>query len=81
MSKQTSITLDEGATGAIERIVAGGRFASAGDVVRAGLRLLEDEEAKVAAFRAAIIEGEESGIAEDFDVAEFLAERRSKRTE
>jgi len=42
--------------------------------VRAGLRLLESQETKLAALRAALIEGEESGVIENFDFDEFLTE-------
>ena len=41
-------------------------------MVRAGLRRLEEDEARLAAIRAALIEGEESGVVEDFDPEEFL---------
>jgi antitoxin ParD1/3/4 len=42
-------------------------------VVRAGLRLLEDEETKMAALRSALIKGEQSGDPQPFGVDEFIA--------
>ncbi|MDQ0446753.1 antitoxin ParD1/3/4 [Methylobacterium aerolatum] len=63
----------------IERQVQGGRYGSASDVVRAGLRLLEEHEAKLAGLRAALIEGEESGPAQPFDVEEFLQSKDDDR--
>jgi antitoxin ParD1/3/4 len=49
--------------------VATGRYENASEVVRAALRILEREEqryeAKLAALRAAIDDGDGSGIAED----------------
>ena len=52
----------------VTRKIKTGRYENASEVVRAGLRTLEREEqkheAKLAALRAAIQEGEESGIAE-----------------
>ena len=50
----------------VERVESGS-YENASEVVRAGLRTLQREEqehaAKLAALRAAIIEGDESGIA------------------
>ncbi len=73
MSKNTSITLGDHFLEFIEAQVAEGRYGSTSDVVRAGLRLLEEREAKLAALRAALIEGEESGPATPFDADAFLA--------
>jgi len=64
----------------VEEQLATGRYSSASDVVHAGLRLLEDEEAKLAALRAALIEGEESGLAEPFDFDAFILERLAVST-
>lgn len=76
MSKNTSFSLGEHFSGFIEGCVAEGRYASASDVVRAGLRLLEQEEARLEALRAALIEGEQSGPAEPFDFEAFIALKR-----
>ena len=62
MSKNTSFSVGEHFSSFIETQVNEGRYSSASDVVRAGLRLLEEQEAKLAALRAALIEGEESGV-------------------
>ena len=55
-----------------------GRYSSASDVVRAGLRLLEEHEAKVRALEAALIEGEQSGPPMPFDNDAFLQRMRDK---
>lgn len=76
MSKNTSFSLGDHFASFVEEKVAEGRYASASDVVRAGLRLLEDQEMKLAALRAALIEGETSGAAMHFDFDAFLARKR-----
>ncbi len=62
MSKNTSFSLGEHFNAFVDTQVDQGRYNSASDVVRAGLRLLEEQETRLAALRAALIEGEESGV-------------------
>ncbi|WP_043647217.1 type II toxin-antitoxin system ParD family antitoxin [Caenispirillum salinarum] len=76
MPRNTSVSLGDHFAAFIDNQVATGRYGSASDVVRAGLRLLEEHEAKVAALRQALIEGEESGPSEPFDVESFIREKR-----
>lgn len=76
MSKNTSISLDDHFSDFLAREVASGRYRSASEVVRAGLRLLEDRETHMAALRAALVAGEESGEATPFDFDEFIAARK-----
>lgn len=78
MSKNTSIVLSEHFQAFIAEQVEEGRYGSASEVVRAGLRLLEDHEAKLAALRTAMREGFESGKPEPFDVETFLAAVNAK---
>ena len=66
MAKATSISLGDHFDTFIARQIKSGRYGFASDVVREGLRLLEDRETKLAALRAALVEGEQSGINEDF---------------
>ncbi|CAN5312492.1 type II toxin-antitoxin system ParD family antitoxin [soil metagenome] len=75
MSKNTSVSLSDHFQTFIEGQIRDGRYGSASEVVRAGLRLLEHQEARMAALRAALIEGEESGFIEDFDFDAFIAEK------
>jgi antitoxin ParD1/3/4 len=41
-----------------------------------GLRLLEEQEAKFSALRAALVEGENSGSSTAFDFDRFIARKR-----
>ena len=75
MGKNTSFSLGDHFTAFVEAQVGQGRYGSASDVVRAGLRLLEDEETN----RAALIEGEQSGPPTPFDFDSFVAGKRNRR--
>ncbi len=77
MARNTSVSLGDHFTGFIDERVASGRYSSASDVVRAGLRLLEDHEARAEALRQALIEGERSGPATPFDFDAFIADKKS----
>ena len=76
MSKNTSFSLGEHFSGFIEEQVSRGRFGSASDVVRAGLRLLEEQEARLAALRAALLDGETSAPSAPFDFEAFVERKR-----
>jgi len=73
MTKNTSITLGEHFDGFIATQIENGRYASASEVIRAGLRVLEDTEHKLEALRQMLSDGEESGIAE-YSYDEFITE-------
>ncbi len=64
MPKNTSMTLGEHFDVFIAQQIAEGRYASASEVVRAGLRILENNEYKLATLRRLLDEGENSGTAE-----------------
>ncbi len=64
MPKNTSVALGDHFDGFISQLIENGRYASASEVVRAGLRLLENRENKAATLRRLLEEGESSGIAE-----------------
>jgi antitoxin ParD1/3/4 len=61
-----------------ERILIG-RYNNESEVIRAGLRLLEEEENKIIALREAILEGVDSGLAKNFNPEKHLKMLKSKR--
>ena len=75
MSRNTSISLGDHFASFIDQRVQAGRYASASDVVRAALRLLEEREAQLDSLRGALLAGEASGPAEDFDFEAYISEK------
>ncbi|MBS9774545.1 MAG: type II toxin-antitoxin system ParD family antitoxin [Tenacibaculum sp.] len=77
--KNTSISLGDYFENFVRNQVSVGRYKNVSEVVRAGLRLLEDEESKIVALRNAIKEGLNSPRVENFDFDNHLSELKSKR--
>lgn len=73
MAKNTSVSLGEHFEGFIAHQIASGRYGSASEVIRAGLRMLEDKESKVSTLRRLLEEGEQSGRA-DYNYETLIAE-------
>ncbi len=80
----TSYTIGKHYEGFIKELVESGRYSTASEVMRDGLRLIEEREerrkAKLDALRAEIRKGLESGPAEDFDVEDILAEAKRRKS-
>lgn len=81
MSKNTSISLGNYFDQFVKSQVSAGRYKNVSEVIRAGLRLLENEESKAIALKNAIQEGLNSPVVEDFDFDEHLKSLKSKRLE
>ena len=75
MPRNTSVSLGDHFASFIDTQVGEGRYGSASDVVRAGLRLLEEHESKVSALQDALIAGEQSGEPKPFDFDGFIARK------
>ncbi|MGK8642714.1 type II toxin-antitoxin system ParD family antitoxin [Brucella anthropi] len=78
MSRNTSVSLGDHFVNFINSQVRGGRYGSASDVVRAGLRLLEEQETRVKSLQEALIAGEESGQSKPLDREGFLQRMKTK---
>lgn len=79
MSKNTSISLRNYFDQFVNNQVSVGRYKNVSEVIRAGLRLLENEESKVIALRNAIQQGLNSPIVENFDFGENLKKLKAER--
>jgi len=73
MAKNTSMTLGDHFDGFIAHQIEIGRYSSASEVVRAGLRVLEDKESKLDILRQMLTDGEKSGKA-DYSYATLMDE-------
>jgi antitoxin ParD1/3/4 len=79
MSRNTSITLGRHFERFIATQVKQGRYGTVSEVVRAGLRVLEERESKLEALRAAVDEGDSSGFVENYSVEAVLDDVRRKK--
>lgn len=79
MPRTVTVTLGSHFEEFIRANIAGGRYNNVSEVIRAGLRRLEEDESRLAAIRVALKEGEESGIVENFDPDVFLRELNAGR--
>ena len=79
MSRNTSISIGDYFDSFIQSRISAGRFKNASEVVRAGLRLLEEEENRIIALREAIQDGIESGLASNFNPESHLERLKAKK--
>lgn len=79
--KTTTVALGSHFDQFIQASVLGGRYTNASEVIRAGLRRLEEDEQKMMALRSAIEEGESSGYLDNFDFESHLKELKTKRND
>ena len=79
MSRNTSISLGDHFEDFVDERISAGRFKNASEVIRAGLRLLEEEESKIVALKKAIDDGIKSGLAEGFNSKNHLATLKANK--
>lgn len=78
MGRNTSIILGDHFDEFIKSEIESGRYNSASEVIRSGLRLIEEESKKIRLINEALIVGEVSGDAKQFDNEDFKAKMRKK---
>ncbi len=79
MGKNTSVSLGNYFDQFIQSRINEGRFKNVSEVIRAGLRLLEEEESKIIVLKKAIEEGIESGVAYDYNPKTHLEALKAKK--
>jgi antitoxin ParD1/3/4 len=79
MGRNTSVSLGDHFEEFVDDKISTGRFKNASEVIRAGLRLLEEEESKILALKKALTEGIESGVAVNFDPKKHLEKLKAAK--
>jgi antitoxin ParD1/3/4 len=79
MGKNTSISLGNHFEEFVQTKIGEGRYSNASEMIRAGLRLLEEEEQKFYVLRKTIQDGMDSGIAENFNPKTHLKELKRRK--
>ena len=80
MGRNTSVSLGNYFESFVDSRITEGRYKNASEVIRAGLRLLEEEENKIQILRKAIQDGLDSGIAKDFNPKKHLQTLKAKKS-
>ncbi len=80
MKHNTSIAVGAHFDGFIQHQLDTGRYTSKSEIIRAGLRLLEQEEEKLQHLRQALTDGENSGFVADFNPQTFKASLKRGNT-
>ncbi len=78
MPRNTSVTLGNHFDAFVAEKIGQGRFQSVSEVVRAGLRKLEEDETKLQALREKLQASEESPAVENFEAKSFINELHQK---
>lgn len=81
MSKNTSISLGDYFDRFVSTQLESGRYKNASEVIRAGLRLLENQETQALALKNAIEEGLNSPRVNEFDFDQHLIKLKSQKKE
>ncbi len=79
MGRNTSVSLGNHFEDFVESRISKGRFKNTSEAIRAGLRLLEEEENRIEFLKNAIREGIDSGVATGFNPEEYLKSLKANK--
>jgi antitoxin ParD1/3/4 len=79
MKNNTSVSLGNYFEDFVQEKINQGRYKNASEIIRAGLRLLEDEENKIFALKTEIQKGLDSGIAKNFNAKNHLQNLKARK--
>ena len=72
MGRNTSMSLGDYFEKFVDSSISEGRYKNASEVIRAGLRLLEEEENRIKVLKNSIQEGIDSGVSKNFNPKKHL---------
>lgn len=78
MARNTSVTLGHHFDEFVAEKITQGRFQSVSEVIRAGLRKLEEDESKLQALRKKLQASEDSPVVKNFNSERFLSSLHKK---
>jgi len=81
MGRNTSVSLGDYFENFVDNKISSGRYKNASEVIRAGLRLLEEDENRIQILKSAIKDGLDSGISKDFNAIENLKKLKTKKSQ
>ncbi|MFN8363011.1 MAG: type II toxin-antitoxin system ParD family antitoxin [Cloacibacterium normanense] len=81
MGRNTSVSLGDYFENFVDNKISSGRYKNASEVIRAGLRLLEEDENRIQILKSAIKDGLDSGISKDFNAIENLKKLKAKKSQ
>lgn len=81
MGRNTSVSLGDYFENFVDNKISSGRYKNASEVIRAGLKLLEEDENRIQILKSAIKVGLDSGISKDFNAIENLKKLKAKKSQ
>ena len=81
MGRNTSVSLGDYFENFVDNKISSGRYKNASEVIRAGLRLLEEDENRIQILESAIKDGLDSGISKDFNAIENSKKLKAKKSQ